>query len=240
MHPVNPVHPVRKIPVQIPLFLWPASASICGSIPSKKILESFPPIHKIPVGSQKCNSTGRELTKPNPGRFHNPTPQRMKPLPTLLLALLLTTLPSVAQEKLTPDESNSIRTFTPAQFNKEESADPKDGELVRIRFNGRGDSLSNGRDGTKRGRLIARSTGNDYYIDSPTNGIDVIIPDAAMEWFQHVAIYTYQAYDRVAIKSYVVYGRVKVTRNGQPAVLLVGTEIKHDDIDGDSIVWNQQ
>ncbi len=154
----------------------------------------------------------------------------------MLLALAVTALSCVAQEKLTSDESNSIHTYTPTQYIKQVEANPQDGMIVRIKFNGRAPSLSNGPDGTKVGHLEGRDMSNyNYEVET---GLAVEIPPAGFPWFQHLAVFTWQTFDRLAIKSYIVYGRVKVGSSGKASVRLLGTEIKHD-LDGDSIDWGE-
>jgi hypothetical protein len=115
------------------------------------------------------------------------------------------------------------------------AADPKDGTLVRIKFNGRTATLSNGPDGTKVGYLESRDP--NFYNNGSTYQLAAQVPAAGLQWFQHVGIFVYDTFDKVTLKSYVVYGRVKVDASGAASIRLVGTEIKHD-LDGDSIVWN--
>ncbi len=74
---------------------------------------------------------------------------RMKIIPSMLLAFALGAMPCVAQEKFKRDEANSVHTYTPAQFMKEVASNPHDGTLVRIKFNGRTESLIKGPDGMK-------------------------------------------------------------------------------------------
>jgi hypothetical protein len=160
----------------------------------------------------------------------------MKIIPVMFIALAVSALPSVAQEKLTSDESNSIHTYTPAQYMKEVAADPHDGTLVRIKFNGRSPKLSDGPDGTRLGSLQARDMSHYNYETAPL--LEVQIPPAGLRWFQHVAVFSYTSFDQLAVKSYVVYGRIKVDHSGNASVRLIGTEIKHD-LDGDTIVWSE-
>ena len=158
----------------------------------------------------------------------------MKIIPAVWFLLVLIATSGIAQEKLKLDEANSVRSYTPAQFLKEVVADPHDGTLVRLKFNGRAANLSNGPDGTKIGTVENRETRNN--IES-TSQMDIQVPPAGLAWFQHVNVYRYgEVYERLAIKSYVVYGRVKVDASGNATVRLVGLEIKQD-LDGDSIVW---
>ena len=159
----------------------------------------------------------------------------MKIIPALWVALALTVTSGIAQEKLKLDEANSVKSYTPAQFLKEVAGDPHDGTLVRIKFNGRTPTLSAGPHGTKIGTVENRDIHG--YTES-TSVMDVEVPPAGLPWFQHVNVYNYQVYDRLAVKTYVVYGRVKVDAAGKATVRLVGLEIKHD-LDGDSIVWDQ-
>jgi hypothetical protein len=159
----------------------------------------------------------------------------MKIFPPVLLALALAALPCFAQEKLTSDESNSIRTFTPTQYIKEVQASPQEGMLVRLKFNGRDASLTPGPDGTKIGHVDCRTMTANY---NRVDGIDVQVPPAGLSWFRHVAIFSNEVFDRISVKSYVVYGRIKVDASGTGTVRLIGTEIKHD-LDGDSIVWEE-
>jgi hypothetical protein len=152
----------------------------------------------------------------------------MKTLAPIFLALFIAAIPSLAQEPVTSDDSSSLRTYTPAQFAKEVSANPKDGALIRIKFNGRDSALSSTRDGMKRATLVDREPGPD---------LTVLVPTAGLEWLQHVEIFTSKQYEMLAVKSYLAYARVKVDASGKTSVVLVGTEIKHD-LDGDTIVWN--
>jgi hypothetical protein len=158
----------------------------------------------------------------------------MKPIPSLLIALALSAMPCIAQEKLAPDEADSVRTYTPGQFMKEVAADPHDGTLVRIKFNGRSTTLSKGPGGTKIGHVESRDMNNnrDFFSE-----MDVQVPPAGLAWFQHVNIFNYQVYEVVSARTYTVYARVKVGSSGKAEVRLVGLEVKHD-LDGDSIIWN--
>jgi hypothetical protein len=160
----------------------------------------------------------------------------MKIIPSILLALSLTAISGIAQEKLTSDQSNSIHTYTPTQYMKEVAADPHDGDIVRLKFNGRAATLSNGPDGTRTGYLESREATTYYYQTSPQ--IEVQIPKEGLPWFQHVNVFSYASFDRLAVKSYVVYGKIKVDRSGKASVRLIGTEIKHD-LDGDTINWGE-
>jgi hypothetical protein len=160
----------------------------------------------------------------------------MKIIPSLLFALSLTAISCIAQEKLTSDQSNSIHTYTPTQYMKQVAADPHDGDIVRLKFNGRAAALTNGPDGTRIGYLESREATTYYYETSPR--IEVQVPKEGLPWFQHVNVFSYASFDRLAVKSYVVYGKIKVDHSGKASVRLVGTEIKHD-LDGDSIVWSE-
>ncbi len=159
----------------------------------------------------------------------------MKIVSVIFLALALAAIPSIGQEKLSLDEADSVRTYTPAQFMKEIAANPKDGTLIRIKFNGRTASLSQGPDGSKIGYVQSRDMTNYSELSSQ---MEVRIPPAGLPWFQHVNLFSYASYERLSVKSYIVYGRVKVDPTGKAGVSLVGLEVKHD-LDGDTIVWDQ-
>jgi hypothetical protein len=156
----------------------------------------------------------------------------MKTLPAFILSILVAPLfatSSFAQVKLQGDEGNGVKTYYPSELVKK-SSDFHDGELVRLRFNYREPQITDGKeDGSKVGYVEAR--------DQFGLQLKLLIPFEGAEWFDHVRTYSSAIYNDLNAKSYVVYGRVSTGKGGL-SLRLIGTEIKHDDIDGDSVIWS--
>ena len=153
----------------------------------------------------------------------------MKSLPSILALVLLAACSCAAQEPVTFDETNSAHTYTPQEFMRDVGPDTKDGTLIRIKFNWREDRITSAPRGMMHGTIEDRNLGT---------GLQVLIPAGGVKWFQHVNTFNIQSWDRVNVKSYLVYARTIANAKGGATVRLVGTEVQHD-LDGDKIVWNQ-
>jgi len=146
-----------------------------------------------------------------------------------ILVSLVAAAPAFSQEKLTGDEGNGVKTYLPSEI-EQKSSELHNGQLVRIKFNYRLAEITDARNtGAKIGFAEARDNfGLNVRLEIPAEGV---------EWFERVKTYTPAIYDDLAAKSYIAYGRVAIGKNGHVTIRLVGTEIKHDDFDGDSIAW---
>jgi len=154
------------------------------------------------------------------------TPLRL--IASILLSLVAAA-PAFSQEKLTGDEGNGVKTYSPSEI-EQQSAELQNGQLVRLKFNYRLAEITAARNsGGKIGFAEAR---DNYGIN-----VRLEIPAEGVEWFARVKTYNPAIYDDLAAKSYIAYGRVAVGKNGKVTIRLVGTEIKHDDFDGDSVAW---
>jgi hypothetical protein len=146
---------------------------------------------------------------------------------SILLSLLAATS-AFSQEKLKADEGNGVKTYSPTDI-AQKSSELQNGQLVRIKFNYRLAQISDARNtGAKIGFAEARDNfGINVRLEIPAEGV---------EWFERVKTYTPAIYDDLSAKSYLAYGRIALGKKGV-TIRLVGTEIKHDDFDGDSIIW---
>jgi hypothetical protein len=146
-----------------------------------------------------------------------------------ILVSLIAAAPAFSQEKLKGDEGNGVKTYSPTEI-AQKTVDLQNGQLVRIKFNYRLPQITAAHNtGAKIGYAAAR---DNYDITARLE-----IPAAGVEWFDRVKTYNPSIYDDLAAKSYIAYGRVAIGKNGAITIRLVGTEIKHDDFDGDSISW---
>lgn len=147
--------------------------------------------------------------------------------PALFLMLFLLPLFLHADDQIKPGEEHP-RTYTVGKFAKEIGVDPVTDELVCLKFNYRSSSMIDAEDKDGRqGTIYARDSGE---------SIDVVIPPEGLAWFRRVP--TSANWDINNVKSFLVYARVRVDTSGRAFVRLVGTEIKHDDLAGDSIFWH--
>ena len=122
----------------------------------------------------------------------------------------------------------NLQTYTPDQFTKYIAAQPTDGFMLRIKFNYRGSVLIDAEEkGCRQGSVFMRG--------SP-DSVTVIVPAEGMNWFARVP--TSINFSTINVKSFLACAKVEVDAHGIPHLRLIGTEIKHDDFEGDSIVWH--
>lgn len=122
----------------------------------------------------------------------------------------------------------NLQTFTPNQFTKFVGMEPADGFMLRIKFNYRGPELIDAKEkGCRQGSVFVRGS---------SDTVTVIVPPEGIYWFAHVP--TAVDFNTINVKSFLAYAKVEVDKDGRPCLRLIGTEVKHDDFEGDSVVWH--
>jgi hypothetical protein len=136
-----------------------------------------------------------------------------------LLSLVKTTTAQIIE---------NLQTYTPAEFTKYVCGQPMGGFMLRLKFNYRGFELTDAEEkGCREGTVFVRGS---------ADSVTVIVPPEGVSWFARVPC----SIDAGAfnVKSFLAYGKVEVDAKGRVLLRLVGTEIKHDDLEGDSIIWH--
>jgi len=146
----------------------------------------------------------------------------MKTALTCCIALLLLAIAASAQI------IENLQTYTPKEFIEYVSVQPTDGLMLRIKFNYRGPELIDAEEkGCRQGSVFVRGS---------AESITVVVPPEGLAWF--VRVPTSINYSTINVKSFLACGKVEVDAKGRAFLRLIGTEVKHDDLDGDSIIWH--
>ncbi len=152
--------------------------------------------------------------------------------PALFLFICLLPLFLRADDTIQPGDEDPP-TLTPDKFVKEYGVAPKDGILVKLKFDSRGEDVIDAEEKDCRQAAISSRYQDDAH---PGGNVDVIIPPEALSWFRHIP--TSVSDDTINVKTFIVYGRTQVDKEGRIYVKLVGNEIQHNDIGPSTIIWH--